>query len=457
MPFAHNAPREQARLEKVGRDGGSRRDGARVPSGRLTRFGRMARLAGGIAGGVLAEGGRRLVRGDMPPVRDLLLTPANMHRLADQLATLRGAAMKLGQLLSMDSGDLLPPELSMILARLRSDAHAMPRSQLDAVLREAWGRDWGQLFADFSWEPIAAASIGQVHRATALDGRKLALKIQYPGVARSIDSDVNNVAVLLRMTRLLPTGIDMAPLLAEAKRQLRAETDYLREAAHMERFAELLGDAPGLVTPAVDMELTRRKVLVMDFLEGKPLEDMHTAAQHVRDRIVELLFGLLFREIFEFRLVQTDPNFANYLYQVMDRRIVLLDFGATRRYSLRVISGYRKLFRGALARDREQLLSGALAIGYLSRDLDPRYRDALLDLFEMATEPLRAPSRYDFARSDLPARLRDAAMDLGFHSGYRHNPPADAVFLHRKLGGMYLLAARLGARVDVARIIEPHL
>jgi len=440
----------------VAHRGGGRRD-APVPSGRLARFGRMARLATGIAGGFLAEGGRRIVRGELPPARELLLTPANARRLAEQLATLRGAAMKLGQLLSMDSGDLLPPELATILARLRADAQAMPRQQLEAVLREAWGRDWEQLFTDFGWQPIAAASIGQVHRATTLDGRQLAIKVQYPGVARSIDSDVDNVATLLRLTRLLPAGIEIRPLLDEAKRQLRAEADYLREAGHMQRFAALLADDPDFVTPVVDSELTGRKVLAMSYLPGSSLEGMEVATQLVRDRIAELLFRLLFREIFEFRLVQTDPNFANYRYQEAARRIALLDFGATRRYSRRIVAGYRELFRGALDGDRVRLLAGAHVIGYFPRDLRASYRDALLDLFELASEPLLVRGRYDFAASDLPARLRDAAMDLGFRSGYRHNPPADSMFLHRKLGGMYLLATRLGARVDLGQIIERHL
>ncbi len=428
-----------------------------VPRGRLARFGRMARLATGIAGGMLAEGGRRIVRGDVPRARDLLLTPANARRLAEQLATLRGAAMKLGQLLSMDNGDLLPPELSAILARLRSDARAMPRAQLEAALQQAWGKGWRELFAGFEWEPIAAASIGQVHRAVAQDGRELALKIQYPGVARSIDSDVDNVATLLRLTGLLPRGLDVAPLLAEAKRQLRAEADYLREAAYMQRFAALLGDDADFTVPMVDESLTRRKVLAMSFVPGSSLEGMEGASQTVRDRIAELLFQLLFREIFEFRLVQTDPNFANYRYQRDTRRIALLDFGATRRYSRRIVAGYRELFQGALQRDRAGLSAGARAIGYFPDDLTRGHRDAVLDLFELAAEPLRVAGPYDFAASDLPARLREAAMDLGFRSGYRHNPPADAVFLHRKLGGMYLLAARLGARVDLARIVEQQI
>jgi hypothetical protein len=177
----------------------------------------------------------------------------------------------------------------------------------------------------------------------------------------------------------------------------------------------------------------------------------------VRDRIAELLFRLLFREIFEFRLVQTDPNFANFRYQDAGQRIALLDFGATRRYSKRVIDGYRKLFRGALDGDRAGLLAGAHAIGYFPEDIKPRHREALLDLLELAGEPLAHVGSYDFGSSDLPARVREAGMVLSFEKGYWHDPPADAVFLHRKLGGIYLLAARLRARADLRRIIESYL
>jgi predicted unusual protein kinase regulating ubiquinone biosynthesis (AarF/ABC1/UbiB family) len=431
--------------------------GRAVPGGRLARLGRMARLATGIAGGMLAEGGRQIARGNMPRAGDLLLTPANARRVAEQLATLRGAAMKMGQLLSMDAGDLLPPQLAEILARLRSDAQAMPRRQIEEMLQRAWGRNWEQLFAEFSWKPLAAASIGQVHRAVSLDGRQLALKIQYPGVARSIDSDVDNVAALLRISRLLPAGMDIGPLLQEAKRQLRAEADYLKEAGYLRQFGSLLDGDPDYALPLLDETLTRREVLVMSYVPGQAVENMDVATQAVRDRIATLLFRLLFREMFEFRLVQTDPNFANFRYQDASGKLALLDFGATRRYPKRVIDGYRKLFRGALEGDRARVLAGAMAIGYFPDQIDPAQREDVLDLFELAGEPLAFRGSYDFAESDMPTRLREAGMKLGFEKGYWHNPPADAIFLHRKLGGIYLLATRLRARVDLRSLIEHHL
>ena len=189
-----------------------------VPSSRLGRLVRLGGMATGVAGNMLMAGAQQLAQGKRPKLSDLLLTPANALKITQQLSQMRGAAMKVGQLISMDAGDLLPPEMAAILARLRSDAHAMPQRQVQAVLTANWGARWQQRFASFSFTPVAAASIGQVHRATTLDGRDLAIKIQYPGVRKSISSDVDNVASLLRLSGLLPKSLDIAPLLMEAKR-----------------------------------------------------------------------------------------------------------------------------------------------------------------------------------------------------------------------------------------------
>ncbi len=160
-----------------------------IPTSRVGRLARVARMAGGVAGGMLAEGTRQLRAGKRPRARDMLLTPANARRVADQLATMRGAAMKVGQILSMDTGDFLPRELADILARLRSDARYMPVAQLRKVMDEAYGEDWEELFYGFEMKPLAAASIGQVHRAVAPDGREIVLKVQYPGVDEAMVQD----------------------------------------------------------------------------------------------------------------------------------------------------------------------------------------------------------------------------------------------------------------------------
>lgn len=269
--------------------------GRRVPSSRLSRLGSFSRLVSGIAGGMVAEGARRLGSGDRPRLRDMVLTPGNVARVADQLAHLRGAAMKLGQMISMDAGDLLPPELAEIMGRLRERAYRMPPAQLQQVLATEWGPDWRQRYARFDPAPVAAASIGQVHRATTLDGRDLAIKVQYPGVAKSIDADIDNVATLLRVSGLLPAGLDIAPLLADAKQQLRDEADYLREGALMVRLGALLAGAPSFVVPTLNPDLTTGRVLAMSFEEGVAVETLESAPQDVRDRVMTMLVSLVLR------------------------------------------------------------------------------------------------------------------------------------------------------------------
>ncbi len=428
-----------------------------VPSSRLGRLVRLGGMATGVAGNMLMAGAQQLAQGKRPKLSDLLLTPANALKITQQLSQMRGAAMKVGQLISMDAGDLLPPEMAAILARLRSDAHAMPERQVRAVLTANWGAKWQQRFTSFSFTPVAAASIGQVHRATTLDGRDLAIKIQYPGVRKSISSDVNNVASLLRLSGLLPKTLDIAPLLQEAKRQLREEADYEAEGAHLQRFAQLLANAPEFVVPALHADFTTRNVLAMSFVAGVPVESMASAPQVERDRMLRLLVGLLFRELFEFGLMQTDPNFANYRYDPESQQLVLLDFGATRSFMPAFAHRYKELMSATMAGDRDAMAQAGLAIGYFDGDTRTKHQTAVLDMFEMALEPLRFEGAFDFGDSTMASRLREAGMALGADRDFWHIPPIDTLFLHRKLGGLYLLAARLKARVNVRELVLPYL
>lgn len=422
---------------------------SKIRHGRLARLGRMGRLAGGLAGGAVAEGFRQWSKGHRPGMRELVMTPGNAGRLGDELARLRGAAMKVGQLISMDAGHLMPPELSDILGRLRSEADSMPASQVQAVMAEALSDHWQERFQEFDHRPMASASIGQVHRAVLLDGTRVAVKIQYPGVARSIDSDVDNVATLLRWSRLLPEELDIEPLLTEAKHQLNLEADYLQEAAFVRAFAESLVDSDAFMVPEVYGDLTTHNVLTMRFMTGAPIERQTGRPAAVRNELVSSLLHLFLRELFEFRLVQTDPNFANYLYDHGSRRVLLLDFGATRLYRTDTVEGYRRLLTGAIYGDRSEIATGAHGIGYFSGDIEPEQREEVLTLFEMATEPLRVDGNYDFGQSDIAERLRAQGLKLSMEHGYWHAPPVDALFLHRKLAGLYLLARRLDATVDM--------
>ncbi|MBT8430401.1 MAG: AarF/ABC1/UbiB kinase family protein [Gammaproteobacteria bacterium] len=427
----------------------------RVTSSRLGRLSQLGRLAGGVAGGAIAEGARQLARGQRPSVEDMLLTPANARRLGDRLSEMRGAAMKVGQLLSMDSGHLLPPQLSELLARLREGAHAMPLGQVAAVLKEAWGDGWDKRFSRFSFTPLAAASIGQVHEAVLKDGTHLAVKIQYPDIRRSIDSDVDNVATLLRLSNLVPEGMDLGPLLKEAKVQLHAEADYLHEARALERFGAHLAEDTRFEVPSVIDTLTTQQVLTMRFLDGSPIESLADAPSAQRNAAATALLELAIREVFDWGLVQTDPNFANYLYSTYSGKIQLLDFGATRDYPDQTQTALRRLLHACVDGSDSDIEAAAADVGYLEPADPEGYRSIVVTLLRTATEPARASGDFDFARSDLAGRMKDIVVEMRLNEKFARVPPPEILFLHRKLGGLYLLLSRLRARIPVAAVISP--
>jgi predicted unusual protein kinase regulating ubiquinone biosynthesis (AarF/ABC1/UbiB family) len=430
--------------------------GVAVPSARLSRLMRLGGLAGGIAGGMLVDGARQVASGKRPTMQDLLMTPANALKVTQQLAQMRGAAMKVGQLLSMDAGDLLPPEMAAILGRLRADADHMPPKQLQTVLNAEWGKGWVSRFAHFNVRPIAAASIGQVHRAQTKDGRDLAIKVQYPGIRASIDSDVNNVANLLRLSGQIPKTVDVASMLDEAKRQLHEEADYTREGACLMRFHGLLGTSPMFQVPRLHDDFSTPNVMAMDYIDSVPVEALTDAPQDNRDRVVTELIDLFLRELFEFRLMQTDPNFANYRYNRSTQQIVLLDFGATRAFAPPIVAKFHQLMLAGLCRDRPRIRAAALDIGYFDERTLAKHQDAVLDMMELAMEPLQCEAGFDFGRSDLAARLRDMGLQIGAERDFWHIPPMDALFLQRKVAGVFLLASKLKARVELGPLVQKY-
>ncbi len=428
-----------------------------LPTHRISRFSKFASLATRVAGNVIAEGTKQIAKGNKPKAKDLLLTPQNIARLTDQLAHLRGAAMKLGQMLSMDAGDVLEPELADILSRLRSNADPMPAKQLNAVMESSLGTNWKAEFLSFNFKPIASASIGQVHQAYSDAGDNLAVKVQYPGIRKSIDSDVDNVGTLLKVVGLIPESVDYKGLLEEAKKQLHDEADYAREAQFAIRYHDALKEHPHFVVPKIHTGSCSDSVLAMEFIDGSPIEQIEHYDQSTRDFVMHSLLELLFRELFEFKMVQTDPNFANYLYIENTRQIGLLDFGATREYSERLSTGYRQAFASVVNNDEQGLNNALEQIGFFSQTILPDQRQAILDLVKMACEPMLVDEPYDFKASGLAQKLREAGTILSMEQEYWHTPPADALFLHRKIGGMYLLAARIGAKVNIRQLVQPYL
>ena len=435
------------------------RRAAAVPSTRLSRMASLTGLAGRVAGNLVTEGSRHWLRGERPALSELLLSRKNLEQVADRLARMRGAAMKLGQLISMDSGALLPPELATVLDRLRDDAVIMPAAQLVGVLESNWGSDWDQRLAQFSFDPVAAASIGQVHKGRTHGGRELAIKIQYPGVRRSIDSDIDNVVSLLRISGLLPRDLDIDPLVTEAKQQLRLETDYLHERQQLLEYDAALKafrHYGALTLPGVDATLSTEQILCMDFIEGVSLKQAAAEQTALRDHIPALLLELFFCELFHLRCVQTDPNPANYRYNLKQDSLVLLDFGAVRRFSTAFVQQYHSAICAATERNALKLAEALEALGFFSQRHDAANREVVLDIFMDATEPLRTPGPYDFGGSDLAQRIHQRGMAISSDPDAWHTPPADVLFLHRKMGGLFMLAAQLGARVDVHAIFNHY-
>lgn len=423
-----------------------------VPQSRLGRLAALGQLAGGVATGMVGEGLRRMAKGERPHLSDLLLTPSNALRAKEQLSRLRGAAMKLGQMLSLDAGDLLPPELAVILADLRESAHFMPDRQLQQTLTAAWGPDWQRHFSRFDMTPIAAASIGQVHRAVLSSGRELAVKVQYPGISASIDADIDNVAALLRITGLLPSGLDLAPYLTEAKRQLHEEADYLREAEQMRRYRRLLADDPRFVVPEPVTDLLHRTVLPMDYIPGGSIETLAAAPEADRNRASQALLELLLKELFQFGLMQTDPNFANYRWQRDGGRIVLLDFGATRAVAPEIAKQYRILLRIGLTGDVPAIRDALVKMGFISPVQVLRHGTTLDAMIGLAVS-LIGTSRnglFDFADRDVTAMIRERATPMMADRASWHLPPADTLLIQRKIGGMALLLTNMRARLPLA-------
>lgn len=423
-----------------------------ITASRLGRLSQLGRLAGGMIGGAVSEGARQIANGQRPSLGDVVLTPANARRMTEKLSEMRGAAMKVGQLLSMDSGQLVSPEFSEILSRLREGAHHMPLGQVADVLENAWGENWDRQFKRFIFTPLAAASIGQVHEAVLRDGRRIAVKVQYPGISQSIDSDIDNVAGLLRMFRLLPDQVDISSLMDEAKKQLHVEADYLQEAAALKRFSQKIAGDNRFAMPEIVDELTTREVLTMDYLDGLPIEWLVERDDEERNLAAGKLLELCLREVFEWGLVQTDPNFANYRYQPQSGIIQLMDFGATREYSTQQQDAMRNLVEACVDGISSDVADAAAAVGYLDENNSPGYRDSIIRLLITAVEPVRFNRDYDFAHSDLASRMSEIVLDMRMRKRVGQIPPVSILFLHRKIGGLYLLLSRLKSRLPVREL-----
>ncbi|WP_295584407.1 AarF/ABC1/UbiB kinase family protein [uncultured Lamprocystis sp.] len=432
--------------------------GLAVPSKRLARLWHLGRATGDLAAGVGLRGLFELALNRDGEMNRIRLSPERTQRFTDRLARMRGAAMKMGQLMSLDGSDIFSPEAAGIMASLRDRAQPMPLGQVNQVLSGELGADWDKRFHRFNFTPIAAASIGQVHEAETRDGRHLAIKIQFPGVRESIDSDLDNFAFLGQTLGLAPKSVNLEPILTVARRQLHQEADYLAEADALEAYGALVGDDPDLLVPKVHRDLSSTRVLAMDFATGIPVDQLTGPAfrQVERDRAATLLVRLLLRELFDFALVQTDPNYSNFLYQAETRKLVLLDFGATERIAPTLVGYYRQMMQASVIGDTDVVRQCALALGYLDPDAAPEQAAGIAELIALTGEPLRHAGLYDFGASDLFERIFVGGRELFYEDAFGRNPDPATFFLHRKFVGTFMLCRRLRARVDLNELTAAY-
>jgi predicted unusual protein kinase regulating ubiquinone biosynthesis (AarF/ABC1/UbiB family) len=255
---------------------------------------------------------------------------------------------------------------------------------------------------------------------------------------------------------MLPKSLDIAPLLDEAKKQLHEEADYLREAQMLARYGELLADRPQFVVPALYPDLTTPRVLAMSFVSGVPVETLETAPQAVRDRVMHDLISLVLRELFDWRLMQTDPNFANYRWQPETEKLVLLDFGAARPLPAETGEGYRRLLTAALAGDRDAVREAAIGAGFLGEAAVLQHRALVDRMIDVILAELAKPGPFDFGDRAFVGVLREQGTEIARDRDTWHLPPIDTLFVQRKISGTALLAARLKAQVNVRAMVAAY-
>lgn len=413
-----------------------------------------------------------LLSGEQLQAKRHQMLSAQAQLLADELGKLKGSMMKVGQMLALYGEQLLlPPEVVEVLRTLQDDSPPLDWSALEPVLTTELGAArLAELEVDP--EPLAAASLGQVHRARRLrDGRGLCIKIQYPGVAESIDSDLNTVGTLLLFSRLLPKGFDLNDMLAEVRGMLYREVDYRIELDSIQRFRQLLAPDSRFRVPEVFPEYSTPCVLTTTyepgFMIGGP--EARGLSQARRNRIGYAALDLFLREFFEWNLMQTDPHFGNYRIQAdpqgEEDRLVLLDFGAVREFPDAFRYAYYELVRGAFWKDRERLVRAAIELNFMpataSRDALDHFAEMcflIVEPFDLSTVDAprscftNANGEYRWGDSDLPQRVALAASRASLSLSFRL-PPREFIFLHRKLGGVFVLLAELKAELNARPLL----
>jgi predicted unusual protein kinase regulating ubiquinone biosynthesis (AarF/ABC1/UbiB family) len=430
--------------------------------GRLRRGTRLAGTGLRGAGGIAGAKARTFTGRE----EDLVAFHAEMAaRLAEVLGEMKGAAMKVGQLLSFVDLDL-PPEVRTVyheaLAKLQDDAPTFDPEAIEEVIREEYGADPEAIFATWSRQPLASASIGQVHAATLDDGREVVVKVQYPGVAEAVRADLANAEVFAPFARLISPNQEIGPLIDELRDRVNDELDYQREAQYQRAFAQRYAGHPFIHVPEIVGDLCRGRVLVTERVHGERFESFaRTASADDRQEVGEIIFRYAFGSIGRFRLFNGDPHPGNYLIEGRGehgaRRVAFLDYGSVKMFTRERYASMRAVDDAVAAGDGEGFIVAMRESGFLP----PTVRvdeDRLFDWFRLYTQPVLGED-FEFTSEYAAEVLRSTTDPRNeYYDVLRKlNLPPDYLLLNRIQWGLNSVLGRLGARNDWAAIRDEYV
>ena len=417
------------------------------PSGLFSRSKELLGLAAKLSAQELSK---RV--GNDTPLKSLSLQMAQAAELVQSLGRLKGAAMKVGQLISVEGRDFFPPEVLDVLSKLQDSAPPMSFEDVQRQLQTELGPEKFSQIEGLEPQALAAASIGQVHRAR-WKGEDIVFKIQYPGVSASIDTDLILLKNLARGALALSPrrNIPMDDLFDEIASLLKQEVDYTQELALLTEYRETLGHHPEFVFPKPIPELSSSQVLAMSFEGGLKIQEFlrTNPSSESRNDFGNKILNLYALEFFEHGFVQTDANFGNFLLRPETGQLVCLDFGATRRYSPEFRRDYRQLLKLVRDSNKNQTIQHCVQMGLISELEEAACKDAFFWMLRRSTEPFEAHRQpFVFEDRNYAREVRESAF--AFTKLVRHSPPPhQLIFLHRKLGGVFNMLKTLGAKIDL--------
>lgn len=368
----------------------------------------------------------------------------NAAELAEALGGLKGPLMKVAQLLSTIP-DALPPEYTTELAKLQASAPPMGWAFVKRRMRAELGAEWQGRFAEFGREPAAAASLGQVHRATAHDGRVLACKLQYPDMASAVEADLKQLQMLFSLHRRMSPAIDTREIAKEISARVREELDYAREAAHIAMYQNILSDYDQVRVPSVVDELSTRRLLTMGWLTGKPLLEYKEHSQEERNLLAKTMFHAWWHPFSHFGVIHGDPHLGNYTVFEQEGSpagINLLDYGCIRVFPDAFVQGVVDLYRGLLEEDNDRVISAYERWGFKNLQKD------VVDVLNIWARFIYGPLLSDRVRSiadGVSAAEYGRKEAFKVHSALKQlgpvTVPQEFVFMDRAaigLGGVFL-------------------